>query len=124
MGLEIILDTNVVLYHLAGRIAENPPERGSGISVVTEMELLSYPLLSDDEGEIIRKFLFRVQVVGLTEEVKHEAIRIRRQTGLKLPDSIILATAFTEGGMLWTADERLLGKVGIPVRRVQPLLPH
>jgi len=40
-----VLDTNTVLYLLGGRLAESLPEAYYFISVITEIELLSYPLL-------------------------------------------------------------------------------
>ena len=43
--MNIVLDTNAVLYFLAGRLAEPLPQANFYVSVITEIELLSYPLL-------------------------------------------------------------------------------
>jgi len=44
-----ILDTNIVLYFLGARLANPLPSGQYFISVITEIELLSYPSLSPDE---------------------------------------------------------------------------
>jgi len=49
MGVNIVLDTNAVLYFLAGRLAQALPQADFYVSVITEMELLSYPLLKSEE---------------------------------------------------------------------------
>ena len=36
-----LLDTNVALYLLGGRLAESVPSGSYGVSVITEMELLA-----------------------------------------------------------------------------------
>ncbi len=43
--MNIVLDTNAVLYFLGGRLAEPLPQANFYVSVITEIELLSYPLL-------------------------------------------------------------------------------
>lgn len=44
----VVLDTNIVLYLLGGRLANPLPKAQYFISVITEMELLSYPNLTLD----------------------------------------------------------------------------
>ena len=39
-----LLDTNVALYLLGGRLAESLPAGAYGVSVITEMELLAWPV--------------------------------------------------------------------------------
>ena len=52
MDMNKVLDTNTVLYLLGGRLAESLPEAYYFISVITEIELLSYPLLQPGEESI------------------------------------------------------------------------
>jgi predicted nucleic acid-binding protein len=49
MGMTGLLDTNVALYLLGARLAEPLPAGSYGVSVITEMELLSWPSLTADE---------------------------------------------------------------------------
>jgi hypothetical protein len=44
-----LLDTNVALYLLGGRMAAPLPAGSYGISVISEMELLSWPSLTRQE---------------------------------------------------------------------------
>ncbi len=56
-----VLDTNVALYLLGGRLAEHLPEGEYSISVITEMELLSYPDL--DEADVREALRFAAAAV-------------------------------------------------------------
>ncbi len=52
----ILLDTNVVLYLLGGRLANPLPSGEYFVSVISEIELLSYPSLSlEEEIEIVHE---------------------------------------------------------------------
>lgn len=119
MALEKVLDTNAVLYFLGGRLAESLPEGRYLLSVVTEMELLSYPSLDAREEERIRAFLSEVTLVELTREVREVAIQLRSQHGLGLPDAIVAATAQTLRAELLTNDRKLLRIPELSCRRLQ-----
>lgn len=108
MDLNIILDTNVVLYFLAGRLREPLPQANIYISVITEIELLSYPLLSVESESEINDFLADVTIVDLSKHIKQTTISLRRQYRLKLPDAIIIATAHFLNAELLTNDSKLL----------------
>ena len=108
MAVKRLLDTNAILYLLGGRLAA-PLEIGPYyVSVISEMELLSYPSLTDDAETQIRSFLADVTVVELTSEIKAAAIHVRRQLGLKLPDAIVAASAMVLEAELLTNDVQLL----------------
>ena len=51
-----LLDTNVALYLLGGRLAEPLPSGSYGLSVITEMELLAWPSLTPEEEQKIRVY--------------------------------------------------------------------
>lgn len=108
-GNDILLDTNAIIYFLEGRarVAEYIlfAER-IYYSVITEIELLSAPHLSDEDSEAIRGFLARCQRVALTSDVVEQAIHIRRTKGLKTPDAIIAGTALSLDLLLITADRQ------------------
>ena len=108
MGMSIVLDTNVVLYFLAGRLDEPLPQADYYVSVITEIELLSYPLINKEDEIEIRAFLNDVTIVDLTETIKQSAITFRRQYRLKLPDALIVATARCLNAELFTNDNKLL----------------
>lgn len=108
-----VLDTNAILYLLGGKLAQTLPAGEYYISLISEMELLSYPLLDDAEQVKIRDFLSTVTVVDLTQEVKTLAIRLRQQHLLKLPDAIVAATALSLRAPLLTNDAKLLRLPGL-----------
>jgi hypothetical protein len=117
----ILLDTNVVLYFLGGRLANPLPSGRYFVSVITEIELLSYPSLSPDEETQIREFLTKITVVGIDNNIKELAITFRKQYRLKLPDAIIAATAQSLNATLFTNDVRLANLSGINIQSIQIL---
>jgi predicted nucleic acid-binding protein len=88
-----VLDTNVILYFLGGRLADPLPAGDYAISVISELELLAYPGLVSSEEQRVRDFLADISVTDLTQAVKHHAINLRKRFVLKLPDAIVAATA-------------------------------
>jgi len=119
--LLILLDTNVVLYFLGGRLTNPLPSGQYFVSVITEIELLSYPSLSPDEEVQIRDFLSKITVVGIESNIKELAIALRKQYRLKLPDAIIAATAQSLNATLFTNDVRLANLSGINIQSIQIL---
>ncbi|MFA6245084.1 MAG: type II toxin-antitoxin system VapC family toxin [Candidatus Hydrogenedentales bacterium] len=103
-----LLDTSIVLYGLEGRLGLPLGASEYAISVITEMELLSFPQLTTDQEESIRLFISKIRVCGLSRPVREKAIELRRKFALKLPDAIIAATAFVYACDLITNDKALL----------------
>ncbi len=95
-GDNIIVDTNTVLYLLNGdkTLATLLNDRHIYISFITELELLGYVGLSTHNKLQINTFLSACQIIDITQRIKEKAIFIRNTYSLKLPDSIIGATAF------------------------------
>lgn len=115
-GTDYLLDTNAVLGYLGGNervCAFVEKEEASGasfaVSVITKLELLSFPRITPQEEAAVLEFLTRVSVLPITDEVERHTVQIRRQRRAKLPDAIILATARTAGRVLLTSDEGLTG---------------
>lgn len=114
-----LMDTNIVLYFLGGRLANPLPEGQYFSSVITEIELLSYPNLGSDEEAKIREFLTQVVVVGLSEDIKELTISFRKKYRLKLPDAIITATANSLKATLLTNDAGLMNLVEVNVQSME-----
>ncbi len=108
MGMNYVIDTNVILYFLGGKLADPLPDDGQiSVSVISEIELLSYPSLTVKEEKLIKEFLSDIDVVNLTEDVKNKAIQLRRKYAVKLPDAIIASTALIYQAEFITNDKRL-----------------
>ncbi len=104
----LILDTNVVLYYLGGRLQKPLKKKRYVISIITEIELLSYPPIQADEINTIQDFVSEVTVVELKNPIKIETIALRKKYNLKVPDAIIAATALKLNAPLLTNDQKLL----------------
>jgi predicted nucleic acid-binding protein len=104
----LVLDTNVVLYYLSGRLQKPLEKKQYVISIITEIELLSYPSIQDDEARKIQRFMNEVTVIELTTLLKTETIFLRKKYNLKVPDAIIAGTALKLEAPLLTNDKKLL----------------
>jgi predicted nucleic acid-binding protein len=102
-----VLDTNVALYLLGGRLVNPLPIGAFYISVISEMEMLSYSAIADDEMVRVQEFLSKVTIVGLSENIKNEAIVLRKKYRLKLPDAIVCATTLVVKARLLSNDAQL-----------------
>lgn len=116
--MSFVLDTNVFILLFNGRLAENLPEGDFVCSIVTEIELLSFPRLTAAEEGLIRAHLAEIRVHPVDSDVKETTIRLRRAHRLKLPDAIIAATAMNAGAVLLTQDEQLHGITGLECRKL------
>lgn len=107
-GIDFIADTNALLYLLSGNSCMKPYLSSYiGLSVISEMELLSFSGITSFEEERIRSLIQDCLVLFLTENVKNKTIALRRAYKIKLPDAIIVATAIENKLQLITADKRL-----------------
>ena len=105
MSGKILLDTNAVIYAINGGF--KLPKADYCISIITEMELFSYPKLTNTEEEIIKKLLSHFKILTITESIKNKTIEIRKTYGIKLPDSIICATAIIHRATMISNDKQL-----------------
>jgi len=106
-GVNFIADTNVLIKLGQGnqQIALLLTGKDISISVITEMEILSWPLIKPSEIMKAKEMISQFRIISLNETIKDKAIQIRRQTKMKLPDAIITATAFYLKIPLITLDE-------------------
>lgn len=102
-----VLDTNIALYFLGNRLTEPFPPGIYFVSVITEIELLSYPDLKNAEAQSIKAFLSHLSIVSLEDKIKTLAIQLRQTHSLKLPDAIIAATTIYLDATLLTNDQKL-----------------
>jgi predicted nucleic acid-binding protein len=100
------LDTNSIIYALNGGL--KLPKNNYFVSIITEIELLSYHKLNKEEEKILKQLLANFINIGISEEVKNKTIEIRKNKNLKLPDSIIAASVIVQNAILITSDKKLL----------------
>ncbi len=111
-GRDIFIDTNIALYFLNGdpEVIEIFRDKSVVISFITEIELLSFPKLTNQSEKMILDFLSYCKVVGYSNEVRDKTVAYRKTFSLKLPDAIIAATSYALQLPLITADKQF-GKV-------------
>ncbi|XOF35111.1 MAG: type II toxin-antitoxin system VapC family toxin [Candidatus Electrothrix sp. YB6] len=114
----LILDTNAVIYLHNNQLAAPLAEDEYCISIITEIELLSFPGLSGEHEELLKRFFHDILIHPLDENVKQETIALKRKRKLKTPDAIICATALVNNATLLTNDRQLLN---IEELNAQPL---
>jgi len=105
-GNNYLLDTNILVYALKGIPSVIPYfEENCFISVITEIEIIGVEGLSRKELYIRQAAVGSCSIIPLTNTIKVEAIRLKQESKVKLPDAIIAATAAVEGYTLVTADK-------------------
>jgi predicted nucleic acid-binding protein len=106
-GNSIVLDTNIILYLLNGD--EQLSSMLSGmelfVSVISEIELLGYNGIEEDDKLKIKFFLSECSIISLNNEVKELSIKIKQKFKVKTPDAIIASTAMFLNLPLITADK-------------------
>ena len=105
-GNKLFLDTNIILYLLNGdqTLAELLHQKQLYISIITELELLAYKGITEEEQKVMEDFITQCKVIAINNSIKQETIRVRKSYHTKLPDSIIIATALYLDLPLITSD--------------------
>ena len=94
-GNSLLIDTNIALYLLNGdeTIAELLKGIDVYISFISELELLGFQDLSQEERPLIEEFLSNCIIVELNQSIKKLTIELKQNHKIKLPDAIIAATS-------------------------------
>ena len=108
-GNKIFVDTNILIYFLKGEqeVIEIIGDKDVIISFVTELELLSFPELTGESEQIITDLLKDCTIIELNRKIKDLTIEFRKKTKLKIPDSIVAASAYYLNLPLLTADKQM-----------------
>jgi predicted nucleic acid-binding protein len=92
----MILDSNIIIYAARPEHSFLHPLIGSppvSVSVISFVEVLGYPTLTEEETTFLEDFFSRVLVRPVTDSIIDRAIRLRQQRRMKLGDSLIAAMA-------------------------------
>jgi predicted nucleic acid-binding protein len=123
-GIDYIADTNALLYIFKKNPCMKPYlDCRFGISVVTDIELLSFPNITDEEEDAFSKMIDDSIEFPLDIFTKNRAIKIRRTYGTKLPDAIVAATAIENKLPLVTADKEFKRIKELDLRLLEPKIP-
>ncbi len=105
-GNKLFVDTNIVLYLLAGdkTLATLLAGKNLYLSFVTQLELLGYEGLKKKDTKIIEEFIGDCTVIDINTAIKSEVIQLRKAHKMKLPDCIIAASSIYMDIPLISAD--------------------
>ena len=119
MGLKYLWDTNAIIYYLQNNLSEANQNlmneiinnHQPAISSISQIELLCWRSATEKDTTIINSFISDSIVFELDNEIKLKTVEIRKHHGIKLPDSIIAATAIVMDLTLITNDNKAFKKI-------------
>jgi len=105
--MRVVIDTNLLIDLAAGdkTVAAALDQLEIFVSIVTSIEFLCWPKLTDAGVPIAEKLLDQYQTEDIGRSIRDKAAYIKRTFGLKLPDAVIAATAMHLKAPLLTRDK-------------------
>jgi predicted nucleic acid-binding protein len=104
-GIDFIADTNfLIALHEGSPLTEPFLDQTVAISIITEIELLGWPKITELEKRKLKALVSACEVIELRNEIKDLAILLRQKQIIKVPDAIIAATSIYLHLPLVTAD--------------------
>lgn len=107
MKLDYLIDTNIFISLFNQELTQPVPNGNIGYSVIISIEILSFKSLSLEEENLIRSTLKTLIEVSLDATIAEKTIQLRRKYRLKIPDAVILASAWECAAVLITNDQQL-----------------
>jgi predicted nucleic acid-binding protein len=110
MGAKHLIDTNILIYFLNGKLPDESEVRTAmlssnfSISSITLAEILGWKKLTHQEIEKILKELKPIGIIPADESICVQAGKIKREYNVQLGDAIIAATALESQLSLVTND--------------------
>jgi len=108
---QYLIDNNVISNYFSGIFSEQSVkfiadviDQGPNISVITEIEALSWVSADKRKENVVKEFIQDVNVLALSPAVVATCVTIRRNKKIKTPDAIIAATAIAHDLILITSD--------------------
>ena len=112
---DFLVDTDVFVDHLRGAREFDPKSHRVNYSVVTRAELFA----GNSATEIVSILLAPFRELAVGREIAERAGRLRRESGIRLPDALIAATALEHKLSLFTRNRSdFEGVRGLRVREI------
>jgi hypothetical protein len=112
---DYLVDTDVFVDHLRGARRFDPKAHRVHFSVITRTELVAGNTASDAVTVVLAPF----REIEIDRTIAERAGRIRRETGIRLPDALIAATAVEKKLSLFTRNRSDFEKVrGLRIREI------
>ena len=122
-----VFDSSVIILFLNDQLPDTDVAQMLGamdsdaalVSAITRAEVLAWPSHTQQSLHLSEQFLNLFRLCEVDARTADEGARIRRTSGLKLPDALIAATASLRNAAVVTANGRDFGRVaGLEVLRV------
>lgn len=106
-GDSIVADTSLIINLFNGltEVQELITGRSLFISIISEIEVLSFPNITAADKVLLKEFLSECYIIDIEPAIKEITIEIRSKYKVKLPDAIIAATAMYFDLPLFTMDK-------------------
>lgn len=106
-GDSIVADTSLIinLFNGVTEVQELITGRSLFISIISEIEVLSFPNITISDKALLKQFLSECYIIDIEPAIKDITIEIRSKYKVKLPDAIIAATAMYFDLPLFTMDK-------------------
>ena len=113
---DVLVDTDIFIDHLRGAVELKPGGHRLHYSVVTRAELFAGTVATDLAVQLLAPF----REIGVDRAVAERAGRLGRETGLRLPDALIAASALEHRCALATRNVRHFDSVrGLRLRSLR-----
>lgn len=104
---DILVDTDLFVDHLRGSHELKPSKHRLHYSVITRAELFA----GNPAANLVSILLSPFREIPVDRDVAERAGRIRRESGIRMPDALIAATAIEHGLALATRNRTDFDKV-------------
>lgn len=118
MDKKYLIDTNIIIYFLDGKIPENQKNKlieifknSFNISTITRIEVLGWNKISGEEKNRIVEFIKHSKTFFIDNEIQDKTIEIKQINKTATPDAIIASTALINNFILVTRNESDFKKV-------------
>lgn len=108
---QYLIDNNVISSYFSGLFSKNAMifvanaiDQTPNISVITEIEALSWLSPDKKKEAIVKAFIEDANILPLSPDVVAQCVKIRRSRKIKTPDAIIAATAIVHSLTFITND--------------------
>jgi predicted nucleic acid-binding protein len=108
---QYLIDNNVISNYFSGLLPEKSMrmiadiiDAVPNISVITEIEALSWVHPDKKKERIVKEFIQEANILTITPSIVHQCVKIRRGIKIKTPDAIVAATAIAHDLILLTSD--------------------
>lgn len=108
-----LIDTNILIYYMADDLPkkeishiEDIIKNWFNISIITKIEFLGWDKHTKEGYRSALKFLSFSNVIPLENHVANLAIKIRRESHVRLPDAVIAASSLHHELILVTRNQK------------------